>query len=580
MSQDYVKDYFNKVKRNLDVINEQDTFFDSFITALSNGDNILFQKHLRETRIFDYSWVEFIETHLLYLDNIMRNPRSFIKDYEEIVPVERVKKTTAESIRYLASHSYHVKEVTRKGEVIPKKVLTNYKDEDITIYENRFIKTLTDKLIMFVEKRYTTIKQLIGTDYINKFHNQAQFKYDNIAIDYELNLNITQKINDTENDKKNYELLEKIENLRNMLISLTNSELMTALHGIRPITPPVQKTNIIMKDTNYKKCYELWLFLDSYDKLEFVIDTSMSDNTFNDLYLKSLQNLALLSFSTIIANDEENKGEFKQVPTIAKKTKRPKILSNFGENDQESSIEMENNIINEYYYQQARKLYSRKIQEQVNDGEPYHVALLDIYQSAFKITDTIFNDLIQIPDHIKKDPRALLRYRIRNQQALDKIYAYKEKDLKRMAKEKAKNDRIIEKEKAKLENRPLPLTEKQLQAKKEREAAKLLRQKEKEKERLAKLRAKEKEKIRLARLKAKEKERLAKQKAKEKEKARLAKLKALEKTKHKTKDKAKVNKKISNEKVLDAKNISEENVNTIAIVEEINVNNNIESDQS
>jgi hypothetical protein len=580
MSQDYVKDYFNKVKSSLDVINQQDTFFDAFTQAIANGEKILFQKHFRETKIFDDSWVEHIETHLQYLDNIMRNPRSFIKDFEEIVPVERVKKTTAESFRYLASHSYQVKEVTRKGEVIPKKLLTNYKEEDLGIYENRFIKTLTDKLIMFVEKRYTTIKELIGTDHINKFHNEAKFNYDQVSIDYELNLNVTQKISDTENDQKSLALLERIEKLRGMLISFTESELMTVLRGTRPIVPPVQKTNIIMKEPNYKKCYELWLFLDSYGTLEYSIDRSMSQNTFDKPYLQSLQNLTLLSFSTIIANDEANMGEYKSVPTIAKKTKKPIILNNLDEEKPDTSLDMESNLFNEYYYQQARKLYNRKIQEQVNDGEPFHTALLDIYQSAFKITETIFNDLLQVPDNIKKDPRALLRYRMRNQKALDKIYAYKQRDLKKMEKEKAKNERIIAREKAKLEGRPLPLTEKQLLLKKAREKAKLLRMKEKEKERLAKQKEREKEKLRLAKQKAKEKERLAKLKAKAKEKKRLALLKAKEKAKKlKEKEKEKL---LNKNKTSHTPEVTEVVVNdiinpTIEVVDEVSQKN--ESDE-
>ena len=89
-------------------------------------------------------------------------------------------------------------------------------------------------------------------------------------------------------------------------------------------------------------------------------------------------------------------GEYKSVPTIAKKTKKPIILNNLDEEKPDTSLDMESNLFNEYYYQQARKLYNRKIQEQVNDGEPFHTALLDIYQSAFKITETIFNDLLKL----------------------------------------------------------------------------------------------------------------------------------------------------------------------------------------
>lgn len=598
MSTDFVKRYFEKINDRITTVNKQDPFSFNFTNAIANGSNVLFQKHMMETRIFDGSWVEYIEENLKYIDNVLRNPKSFIKENEDIVPIERAKKITAQSIRHLASHSQYVKSVSSDGEVTPYKILSVFKEEELAIYENRFVKTLIDKLVMFVERRYDTIKNLIGTDYFNKFHTTNEFVFGDMKINYELNLNISKRIHDIEAELKNHELLDRVESLRSQIIGFTNSEFMKTLKGNKAVMAPIQRTNILMKDSNYRKCYNLWLFLDSYGKLEYTIETSASEDKFNDQYIESLRELTLISVSTIIANDESNLGEFSTIPTVTQKQKKPKVLSSYDPELKKNEIQMESDLINEYYYQQARKLYSRRIDDRINDGDPFHVALKDIYQNAFKITEAIFTDLMNVPEEIKDDPRALLRFRMRNQKALDQILKYKVSDLKKMEKEKEANEKKIEQEKAKLEGITLSkitspqeivkakekirlakikeiekekerltkliakeeaklekekeitlikaqaLFEKQkekerLALEKQKEKEHLLLEKQKEKERLAKLHQKEKEKLALkkAKEKQKQKDKLAREKLKEKEKMRLAKLKESDKKKKQVKPK-------------------------------------------
>lgn len=451
MATDFVKRYFKKINTRVAAVNKQDSFSMSFLNSINNGDNKLFQKHMMETRIFDGSWVDFIEENLKFLDTVVRNPKTFIKNMDEIVPIERAKKTTSESVRHLASHSHMVREVTKSGEVIPKKILTIMREEEYGIYENRFIKTLVDKLVSFVERRYDTIRSLIGTDYINKFFSSSNFDYEGVKVEYELNLVVTKRINDNDAEKKNFELLNRVEILRTFIIGFLKTELMKELKSAKPVYSPIQKTNILTKDPNYKKCYELWLFLDSYGKLEYTIQTSMADSLFREEYVENIREMTLYSFATVISNDESNMGKFELVPDIIRKKKFPKILSNLEEHERKNEIEMERQLINEFYYQEARKIYSRRIQDRMNDGEPFHVALKDIYQGAFKITEQIFQDLMKVPEDIKDDPMALLRFRMRNQKAIEAIYKFKMQDLKKMDRERLKNEKQIEREKIRIE---------------------------------------------------------------------------------------------------------------------------------
>lgn len=528
MSTDQIKRYYGKIKSRFDTVNKQNPFFDSFKNAIESGENTFFQKHLLETRVFDGTWVDFIESNLVYLDNIVRNPRTFIKSVDEVVPVERAKKTTSETVRYLASHSHHIRDIDERGEVVPKKLLTVFREEDIGIYENRFIKSLVQKLVVFVEKRYNVIKDLIGTDYVNKFYYKSKYDYDNTNINMELNISVTKKINYIEAEQKNHDLLERVELLRQKIMGFMNSQFFQAIKSVRLVAPPIQKTNILTKDPNYKKCYEIWLFLDSYGKLDYTLETSTSDSIFNEDYLNSLYELNLYAFATVAANNQDEHTEFKKIPNIQRKVRKPKILNSYDSNDASNNILIESHLINEYYYQQSRRLYSQRIDAMVNDGEPFHAALEEVYKSAFEITERIFNDLMEIPDEVKLDPRALLKYRIRNQRALEQIYRYKANDLAKMEKAKIKNASIIEKEKAILEGNvaskgsisidernALKIKELTNELKlREKELAKKTKEYEKEKAKLDAFIVKEKERIN--KIKAKEKERLAKEKEKQK----------------------------------------------------------------
>ena len=55
-------------------------------------------------------------------------------------------KVDSQSIKHLSVNSAIIKDVTEDGDVVPHKILTPYSEEDIAIYENRFIKSLIEKL--------------------------------------------------------------------------------------------------------------------------------------------------------------------------------------------------------------------------------------------------------------------------------------------------------------------------------------------------------------------------------------------------------------------------------------------------
>ena len=112
-----------------------------------------------EKKVSDTSWMDMIEECIPYLDNIIRNPRRFIVQEENIVPIEKAKVVTEESIRHLAQNTNLIQEVHEDGTVIPLKLLNVYREETVDLYENRFIKSLVDNLYMFVQNKLSESDQ-------------------------------------------------------------------------------------------------------------------------------------------------------------------------------------------------------------------------------------------------------------------------------------------------------------------------------------------------------------------------------------------------------------------------------------
>ena len=81
---------------------------DEFLNKLNSTLNVKTNHDLKE---LDYEWIDIIEDTLPYLDNILRNPKRFIINEEEIVKVELARKVTVESVIHLTQHTNFIQKI-------------------------------------------------------------------------------------------------------------------------------------------------------------------------------------------------------------------------------------------------------------------------------------------------------------------------------------------------------------------------------------------------------------------------------------------------------------------------------------
>lgn len=250
---------------NDDSLDLEDLKNDSFMNHLNST---LLVKRDYQLHEYDYEWLDIIEETLPYLDNILRNPKRFIINEEEVVKVELSKKITVESVIHLTQHTNLIQDYDPKnGDVRPSKVLNINKEESLDTYENRFIFTLINNLRRFFEERVATTGD--KSYYIDKkdFKYEGNTKVGTDEINFSIMFNSYDKNeqdNDTSQNKLSYQ--DRLKQIKVQLDGFTGTELMTTLAKLHvpPVRSPIRKTNVILKNPNFKKAEELWNYLQSF----------------------------------------------------------------------------------------------------------------------------------------------------------------------------------------------------------------------------------------------------------------------------------------------------------------------------
>ncbi len=240
-----------------------------------NLNSVLAVKRDYERKTLNDEWIDLFEEIIPYLDNILRNPKRFIVNDEEIVKVELAKKITVESVIHLTQHTNLIQDYDPKsGDVKPSKILNINKDESLDTYENRFIFTLLNNMNMFYEQR---VGQYASG---NSFHDKVDLQYDASTklgsedVKISISLNTLDKGDQSKSDHQGLSLQERLAKIKIQLDGFRGTELFQTLSKLHvpPVRSPIRKTNVILKNPNFQKASELWNFIQSYEKSDYELE--------------------------------------------------------------------------------------------------------------------------------------------------------------------------------------------------------------------------------------------------------------------------------------------------------------------
>jgi len=382
---------------------QKEKFTEYFYRCFLAGDTVVYQKNIAEFKNFDNEWIKTVEMYLPSLEKITKNPKSTLRYEEEIVPIEKVKKVTKDSVKHLAMHSENIKDIDENGNVIPSKLLTTHAEVDYTIYENRFIMTLINRLAVFVGNRYEVIKSNINSKQRNHLNFKSGFQINQTEVTFDLDLIIKSDIEDNLLKERNEALLDRVTKLMRGVLGLKNSPFMAEMKNAKPVLPPIMKTNIILKNPDFRNAYSLWLFLDSYNALIYDIDVQEKDLEIDSRYLMDLNQLALLCYSFILYNQKTRREVYADADTVQYVRKSTKIVRIHPQDvvEDPDAIQMEDNTINEYYLDQNQKIFKKNLVDLLSvEGLSYEEALRKAMFQTMDITNSLYKSVFETKPEI------------------------------------------------------------------------------------------------------------------------------------------------------------------------------------
>ncbi len=214
----------------------------------------------------NFEWVDLFEETMRYLDNILRNPNRFIINEDEIVKVELAKRVTVDSIKHLAKHTNLIQDINENEEITPSKILNINKEETFDTYENRFIYTLIQNMETFISVKK---KKLLDGSYL-KDDKAIQYKAASMVGQEHVTMDLTIKTSlhtkKSDGSKNGISLAERIDKIEQQIVDFKCSEVYRSLQRAHAalVRPPIKKTNVILKNTNFQYALILWNYIQDH----------------------------------------------------------------------------------------------------------------------------------------------------------------------------------------------------------------------------------------------------------------------------------------------------------------------------
>jgi hypothetical protein len=198
---------------------------------------------------------EKIEKLFGHLKEVCSRPRAYLLHEIEPVHIHKARRLPTRAISHLASHTedWETRQLIRGG-VIPKRILSEVREEDFDIYENRVAVRLVDNLSSYLTERIQEVKKVIKL-----FEDKQNYEVNGCHLLRNRIFELWGKAV-TEDDQLGGAIntLEKLEALNYKVKGLMDSDLYRKVPRMVRVDPSLKMTNILANDQHYRRVAELW----------------------------------------------------------------------------------------------------------------------------------------------------------------------------------------------------------------------------------------------------------------------------------------------------------------------------------
>lgn len=392
-----IDEFYNNAIKDLTKNEDKAVYPAFFYQSFYNGKNTYYQKEQIESRRFDDLWIKTIESYFPSINRITLNLKSSLKYQSEIIPIEKTKKINKESVMHLMSHSNFVKEITDEG-VVPKQILSFLPEVEYGIYENRFIMTLINRLRDFLNRRVKLMKEKLKASRTTQLIINSQMNFEESDFEMSIDIKQTQQVERRKVDEHNELVLERAEKLYKLITRLYNSQFMRTLRKFKPVSSPIIKTQIILKNPDFKNAYLLWMYLDRYNELGYQLDIDSTNKQFTEQYTKNINQSLLMILTTLLANDKSGTTDRSLAKKPVYKIKNAKTINKLPSEIEIEPIafELEDTGINEYYLEKNKQILKKQYENLIDEGNNYKIALKKALADTLNITNALYESFFEI----------------------------------------------------------------------------------------------------------------------------------------------------------------------------------------
>ena len=244
------------------------------ISAANSHSDII--EIVRKNCVVEEDWIEAIEKGLVFIEKAIKEERQFIRSNGEIIPIEKVKRTSKDSVEHLARHSDLITRLPEEGDdLTPDSLYTVERLSDYTVYENRFLYMLLCYLRDFISIRYEKIVELTNT-YKGKMSMNKTIVESNRRVVYEVKLEEEKKNDDylRENNQAQ-DAIDRMMTIYKAVVFFLNTPLMIEVAKTPMLKPPITRTNVLKMNRNFKEAVSLYEYVSAYDKDGYEIKTEV-----------------------------------------------------------------------------------------------------------------------------------------------------------------------------------------------------------------------------------------------------------------------------------------------------------------
>lgn len=259
----------------------------------------------KEFNAKDFDYIERFEAVIERIVTIISNPRTYIKVYKDVKKAEIVTKIDASDIAATLKVSAYWKNIS--GRQLPYKLYADTFETEYAIYENKFVVTLIDKMIKFINKRTNELSLKIGritknfySLYIDLDDSNKFDPYSVVPTRERQSKILQKKIQDveallTKSDNPYIPYLQRLLVIRRTLNNLRGTSFYRTVKKAGTLAEnAIHPTNMLVGEKSYFECYLFNKYLNELNtsnKVEKITNKNAYRNYVLCCLFRELENL-------------------------------------------------------------------------------------------------------------------------------------------------------------------------------------------------------------------------------------------------------------------------------------------------